>query len=61
VAVHGVSEEQESSEEKRMTRIAVVIGSLMASTAAYAVDKLQKTATPDDQTGYWPFPWEDES
>ncbi len=47
-----------------MTRIAVVIGSLMASTAAYAVDMLQRnaTATTDDQTGYWPFPWDrDES
>ena len=43
-----------------MIRIAVVIGSLLASTAAYAVDLLQTQDAQDDQTNYRPFPWDDE-
>lgn len=44
-----------------MIRIAVVIGSLLASTAAYAANLMQSVDTnQDDQTGYMPFPWDNE-
>lgn len=43
-----------------MIRIAVVIGSLLASTAAYAANLMQAVDTQDQQTGYMPFPWDNE-
>jgi len=41
-----------------MIRIAVVIGSLLASTAAYAANLMQNDSSQDEQTGYMPFPWD---
>lgn len=47
-----------------MSRIAVVISSLVANTAAYAVGVVKDGSAPKKEAGYMPFPWdhdEDES
>lgn len=41
-----------------MSRIAVVFGSLVANTAAYAASVVQKGAAQKKQVGYMPFPWD---
>ena len=41
-----------------MTRIAVVIGSLVANTAAYAANLMQHGSAQEKQNGYMPFPWD---
>ncbi len=40
-----------------MSRIAVVIGSLVSNTAAYAASVVNGAAAKK-QTGYMPFPWD---